>query len=236
MKTEAFSLSDIPRAALRSAIRPGFGSTSTERWGTRRRRSGLRRSPVPGAGRCSAWTCRSTASREGRPEPFTPWQVAPELRKLLAWMQAPGWEHISLYATSMGVWFSMLALSEEPLERALFVSPVVDMEQLIRKLMRWAKVTEAQLEREKIIPTELGETLSWDYYSFVREHPIRHWEVPTAILFGERDHLTDLETVEMFARRFGAELEVIPDSRHWFQDPTQLAALAAWTERQLSAC
>lgn len=234
MKTEAFSLSDIPVLL--------YGAPSARVWlhvhgkmGYKEEAERFAEIACPRGWQVLSLDLPEHGQRKGRPEPFTPWAGGAELRKLLAWMR-PRWEHISLYATSMGVWFSMLALSEEPLERALFVSPVVDMEQLIRKLMRWAKVTEAQLEREKIIPTELGETLSWDYYSFVREHPIRHWEVPTAILFGERDHLTDLETVEMFARRFGAELEVIPDSRHWFQDPTQLAALAAWTERQLSAC
>lgn len=172
-------------------------------------------------------------ARKDAPETFTPWQVIPELRGFWDWMR-PRWDSIALYATSMGCWFSMLALANRPLERALFVSPVVDMEHLIRKLMDWSRVTEQRLEREKIIPTDWDEILSWDYYTWVRAHPVRRWTVPTALLFGERDHLTDLSTVEAFARRHGADVEVIPNSRHWFQDERQLAALRDWTARQLS--
>ena len=171
--------------------------------------------------------------RKNLPEPLTPWQVIPELRAVSDWMR-PRWRHRALYATSMGCWFSMLALQEEELEQALFVSPVVDMLKLIHKLMDWSHVTEEQLQREKTIPTDWDEVLSWDYYTWVKEHPVRRWTVPTALLFGERDHRTDLSTAEDFARQFHAELEVIPGSRHWFQDERQLAALADWTRRQLS--
>ena len=171
-------------------------------------------------------------ARKVSPETFTPWQVIPELRMCYDWMR-PRWDSISLYATSMGCWYSMLALPDRQLAQALFVSPVVDMVKLIQKLMDWSNVTEAQLEREKTIPTEWGEVLSWDYYTWAKEHPVSHWNVPTALLFGERDHLTDLATAEAFAARFAAELEIIPDSRHWFQDERQLAALKDWTERRL---
>ena len=170
--------------------------------------------------------------RKEAAERFTPWDVIPELRGIYRRMR-PRWPEIALYATSMGCWFSMLAFPEEPFVQALFVSPVVDMEKLIQKLMDWSGVTEERLEREKMIPTDWDEVLSWDYYTWVREHPVRRWTAPTALLFGERDHLTDLATAEEFARRFGAELEVIPDSKHWFQDERQLAALADWTERKL---
>lgn len=234
MRTEAFSLYDIPVLL--------YGETSDRVWlhvhgkmGYKEEAERFAELACPQGWQVLSLDLPEHGQRKGRPEPFTPCQVVPELRKLLAWMR-PKWETIGLYATSLGVWFSMLAFPEEPLARALFVSPVVDMEKLIQKLMGWALVTEEQLEREGTIPTEFGETLSWPYYTFVKEHPIRRWDVPTGILFGERDHLTDLETVESFARRFGAQLEVIPNSRHWFQDPTQLAALAAWTERQLALC
>ena len=172
-------------------------------------------------------------ARKGAPETFTPCQVLPELRRFYDWL-SPRWDSIGLYATSMGCWFSMLALSDRPLTQALFVSPVVDMVKLIEKLMAWSGVTPAQLEREKTIPTEWGEVLSWDYYTWAQAHPVRRWAVPTALLFGARDHLTDLATVEEFAERFQAELEVIPDSKHWFQDEGQLAALKNWTIRTLS--
>lgn len=81
----------------------------------------------------------------------------------------------------------MEALQEEALERALFVSPVTDMEGLIQTMMDWAGVTRRELERRGEIPTEFGETLSWEYLNWVQANPVA-WRVPTAILSGERDY------------------------------------------------
>lgn len=101
----------------------------------------------------------------------TPWDAAPEFAAFVAGL---GHEHIVLIANSI--------------ERAFFVSPIVSMEKLIESMMTWANVTERQLEAEKTIETAFGETLSWDYLSYVRTHPIA-WDVPTEILYGETDHL-----------------------------------------------
>ena len=51
----------------------------------------------------------------------------------------------------------MLCFEHEKFENCLFVSPVLDMKQLILKMMSWANVTEEQLCREKIIPTSFGQ-------------------------------------------------------------------------------
>ena len=91
---------------------------------------------------------------------FTPWDVMPELTAVMAYVTAR-WRRISLRATSIGAWFSMLSFADVPFESCLFVSPVLDMAQLIQTMMQWAGVSEDALEREKIISTEFGETLSW---------------------------------------------------------------------------
>ncbi len=55
-------------------------------------------------------------------------------------------------------------------------------------MMGWAKkVSEQELAQKGEIPTDFGETLSWKYLCFVREHPI-DWKVPTEILYAEHDH------------------------------------------------
>jgi len=40
-------------------------------------------------------------------------------------------ENISIFACSMGAYFSLLAYEEEPLQQSIFLSPVVDMERMI---------------------------------------------------------------------------------------------------------
>ncbi len=103
------------------------------------------------------------------------------------------------------------------------------MERLIRRMMGWAGVSEEQLEREQTIPTAFGETLSWPYYCYAREHPVTRWNAPTAILYAGRDDLTERGTVDDFAARFHCRLTVMEDGEHWFHTPEQLAVLDRWT-------
>ena len=114
-----------------------------------------------------------------------PWEVAKELQEAYQRVRADA-DSVLLLANSIGAYYGMLALQGCPLEKALLISPVVDMEQLILDMMGWAGVTEKELETKGEIPTSFGETLSWEYLSFVRAHPI-HWDIPTEILYGGRD-------------------------------------------------
>ena len=135
---------------------------------------------------------------------------------------------MGLFGSSLGAWFGLLAYPDAPLAGALFLSPVVDMEALIRKMMGWAGVSEERLARGGRIPTTFGQTLSWQYLRYVRTHPARRWRTPTAILYGARDHLTDRETVEAFAARNGCRLTVEEAGEHWFHTPEQLAVVDRW--------
>lgn len=164
-------------------------------------------------------------------EDFTPWHAVPELQSVLDYA-GKHWRRIALRANSIGAWFSMLAFQDASLERALFVSPVLDMEALIRRMMGWANVTEAELKGRKTIPTDFGETLSWDYWQYAQTHPVSRWECPTAILYAGGDNLTELETVESFTARFGCDLTVYEEGEHWFHTPEQLRVLSDWEQRQ----
>ena len=118
------------------------------------------------------------------------------------------------------------------LEKALFVSPVLDMEALIGDMMAWAGVDEDQLRARGEIPTAFGETLSWRYLQYVRAHRVRAWSTPTALLRAQGDTLVREETVREFLRRFGGTLTVEPEGEHWFHTPEQLAALKKWEETE----
>ena len=165
---------------------------------------------------------------------LVPWQVIPELREVLMHLQMQ-WEQVGIFGSSLGAWFGLMACQEFPLAGALLLSPVVDMGALIRKMMGWAGVTEKRLAREGSIPTDFGQTLSWAYLQYVRAHPIQRWSVPTAILYGSRDHLTDQGTMETFARRWNCHLTVEPEGEHWFHTPEQLAAVDRWQRGSLQA-
>ncbi len=156
----------------------------------------------------------------------TPWEAKEEFLRFFAG-QRERCGSLVLVANSIGAYFSMCASAETLIDRAYFISPIVDMEKLICKMMAWAGVTEQELAEKSEIPTEFGETLSWNYLCYVREHPL-HWRVPTCILYGGRDSLTSPETVTAFAERTGAEQTVMPDGEHWFHTQRQLQFLDSW--------
>ena len=160
-----------------------------------------------------------------------PWEAAPQIAA--AYDEARRqYDHIVLLANSIGAYFAMLALQGRAPDRALFVSPVLDMEWLILDMMGRAEVSEQTLRERGEIPTDFGETLSWEYLSYVREHPIA-WQAPTEILYAGGDHLVSRQSVERFAAEHGAGLTVLEDGEHWFHTKAQLAFLDGWVKRVL---
>lgn len=134
---------------------------------------------------------------------------------------------IYVLANSIGAYFSMHTLQKADIKKAFFISPILDMERLILDMMRWAEVSEDELAEKEEIPTDFGETLSWKYLCYVREHPIS-WEIPTEILYGENDSMTTLQTVKKFMDSHKAHLTVMKDGEHWFHTKEQLAFLNDW--------
>lgn len=170
--------------------------------------------------------------RKDSAEKLAPWEVVPELQGVLSYAQKH-WQSVSLYAVSIGTYFSLLSFSNEHFKNCLFLSPILDMVALIEKMMGWASVSAEQLRAKKEIPTDFGETLSWKYYAYAKEHPINTWNSPTAILYAGRDNLTDRGTVTNFADIFGCSLQIHEDGEHWFHTDEQLAVLRNWTMEQL---
>ena len=170
-------------------------------------------------------------ARKNSPERLLPWVAVPEIEAVYARMK-PVWAHIRLYGVSIGAWLAMQALQGDAPEQALLVSPVVDMENLIGKMMQWANVTEAQLEQAGEIPTNFGETLSWRYLCWVREHPV-HWHTPTQVLYGDADNMTSYDVIEAFRQESGAHLTIMEGGEHWFHTPVQMAAVQMWEEANL---
>lgn len=156
----------------------------------------------------------------------TPWEAKAEFPQFFE-KQRKQCDRLTLAANSIGAFFSMSSLDETLIDRAYFISPVVDMKNLIENIMLWTGVSERELVEKQEIPTQFGETLSWAYLTYVREHPVL-WQVPTRILYGAHDNLTSLETIRAFAEKTGAELTVMPDGEHWFHTERQMQFLDQW--------
>lgn len=156
----------------------------------------------------------------------SPWEAKEEFPRLFDSICAD-YESVMVIANSIGAYFTMIALSDRQIKKALFISPVVDMEKLILDMMLWANVTEAELRDKGEIETAFEETLSWKYLRYVREHPVV-WTIPTHILYGEKDNLTSYKTISEFAKRMKATLTVMKNGEHWFHTEEQMKFLDGW--------
>lgn len=163
---------------------------------------------------------------------LVPWVAVPELQNLLLYAKEH-WQVISVYACSIGAYFSLLAFSRETFKKVLLVSPIVDMEKLIVKMMGWAQVNEKQLMAEKEIATTFGETLSWEYYSYAKNNSIVKLNSKAAILYAGHDNLTDRNTIIEFSKKFNCSLHIYEKGEHWFHTEKQLAVLREFVVEEL---
>ncbi len=155
----------------------------------------------------------------------TPRTAAKDLRAAAEKLKKRG--GVILIANSIGAYFSMCAGLDTIADRAYFISPVLDMEGLIRGRMAAENVTEEALAAQGELPSVTGEPFSAAYLSYVREHPAR-WDGPAEILYADGDALTPRGTAARFARRYGAGLTVMEHGEHWFHTPEQMRFLDGW--------
>lgn len=165
------------------------------------------------------------------PNPCMVQDCVKELKRILEYASERATE-IDLFGCSMGAYFSLLAYKNEKIGHALFLSPVTDMERIIHNIMKMCGVTEEEFCRKQVIENPV-ETLYWDYYCYVKEHPVTTWDCPTFILYGEHDNLCELERVQAFASRFQCSLEIQKGGEHWFHTPEQLIFFRDWVRDKL---
>lgn len=148
-----------------------------------------------------------------------PWDAVPEYKEYF-YSLSERYESVTVLASSIGAYYLMVSGVGDLLRKAYFVSPIVKMETLIGDMMIRANVTENELREKGTISVPSGEILSWEYLEWVRSHPV-FWNVPTYILYGEKDHFQSLATIKGFAETTGADLTVMPGGEHWFHTDEQ---------------
>ena len=141
-----------------------------------------------------------------------PWEVLPLLNEVRDYLYQ-NWKSVSVRANSIGSWFSLLVFQSKKVDQALFVAPILDMRMFIEGLP----------SRED------------DYFGWVIENPITHWNAPTYILRPEVDMVVSEEVGRVFIREYRCQVTIMPDGEHWFHTPKQLAFLKEWEESTVSA-
>ncbi len=156
----------------------------------------------------------------------TPWEAKKEFTDFFN-LHSADYDSVYVIANSIGAFFTMNADLNGKIKKAFFISPVVDMKRLILNMMTLSGVTEEKLSKSGEIATDFGETLSWKYLCYVRENSVK-WNVPTCILYGEKDNLTSIDTITEFADKTKSKLTVMKDGEHWFHTDEQISFLDEW--------
>ncbi|MEG0366683.1 MAG: alpha/beta hydrolase [Coprobacillus sp.] len=143
------------------------------------------------------------------------------------------WDEVSLFANSIGAYFSLLAYQDEQIKNAWFLSPVINMQRIIENMMKWFQIPELQLQQEQAIATPIGQTLYWDYYCYVKENPLTKWNVQTYILYGDKDEMCEKDTVFDFVDKYNSKLQIVENCEHYFCDEYQLNEFEIWLSQYI---
>ena len=130
-----------------------------------------------------------------------------DLKQVIEYVKS-NYSEISIWACSMGAYFSLLAYKDENIRNSLFLSPVVNMKVIIDNMMLWNNTTEKELEEKQEIKTDFGQTLYWDYYKYVKENPIVNWNKETFILYGSKDNMQEKSIIQEFSDKFKCKLSI----------------------------
>ena len=133
---------------------------------------------------------------------FSPWETGMEIYASVKGLKNK-YESIILIANSIGAYFSMIAGIDGMIQKAYFISPVVDMERLN------------------------GYELTGKWLRYVKSHPVK-WSVPTCILYGNKDELVSFDSISAFAKTHHASLTVMDGGEHWFHTEEQMRFLDGW--------
>ncbi len=136
---------------------------------------------------------------------FTPWETGIEIHKAVEELKNK-YENVILIANSIGAYFSMNAGIDQMIQKAYFISPIVDMEKLN------------------------GVKLVGEWLHYIKNHPI-DWSVPTHILYGSKDSLISFDTLDNFTKEHNATLTVMEGGEHWFHTEEQMRFLDEWIRK-----
>ena len=136
---------------------------------------------------------------------------------------------ISLFACSLGAYFSLMAWKDISFGRCLFLSPVVDMARVTERLMECNGISVDRLREEKSL-TAGGISFNYDYYEYIKNNPVNVWNSPTAILYGKNDDLCEYCSVYDFSEKFKCFLYEAENCGHFFHTENELNIYKKWLE------
>ncbi len=138
------------------------------------------------------------------------------------------WSKVALAACGLGAWFSLIAFANQPLQKILLISPILDLHSLAGAQKKSSQIT------GDFLPSDILQSLPDSFWEFAKKYaalPTPH--APTALIFGRQDSLTSFDAVESFVSKTHAKLTVLEEAGHRLSTPMELLLLDLWIQEQI---
>lgn len=141
---------------------------------------------------------------------------------------------ISIFAVSIGAYLSMIAYDTIDIEQSLFLSPIVNLDYIIEKMMESFGISKKELKKKSKIELPINYNLYWEYYNYIKNNPISNFSnKDISILYGEKDDMTDWETIAEFSQKYNADIEISKDTEHFFHKENHIKNFRKWFKKEL---
>lgn len=134
------------------------------------------------------------------------------------------YKEINIIANSIGAFYAIHYLSNFKIKKSLFISPLVNMKEIIESIMHDFHISFKEFEEKKEIRLQNGQTLSYSFYNEVVNKKVQ-WKSETTIVYGKNDSLVNHEKILEFSACTQSSLFVCKNGEHWFHKPNQMKFL-----------
>lgn len=108
------------------------------------------------------------------------------------------YKEINIIANSLGAFYAINYLSDIKIDKALFISPLVNMKAMIESMINKYHISLKDLEEKKEIILLDGQTLSYSFYNEMFNKKLQ-WKCETTIVYGEKDELVSQSDIIKFS-------------------------------------
>jgi len=143
-----------------------------------------------------------------------PWNVLGMIDDVKNYLKK-NYSSISIRSNSIGSFYTLMAFQSENVDKALLVSPILDMKTYID---------------EKSVKENIKDG---EYYRFICNNPIDSWNAETHILRPDVDLIVPEAVYDHFISRHECTVSVMEGGEHWFHTEEQLAVLKEWEEAHI---
>ncbi len=166
-------------------------------------------------------------------EDGNPWELEETIKSKFEEIIKP-YKEVVVIANSIGAFYAYEYLSSYDIKQAFFISPIASMPQLILNIMMSNGVTRDELKEKKLIMLDDGTVLSYNFYKSLQNHK-DNWNVPTDILFGERDKLVYIENIiEFMVSHPNTRLTIKKDAEHYFHTEEEKEFIKDWILKSIN--